>query len=150
VTKLTDEAELRDLGLIYAHALDFGQPELLRLIFTADAVWKLGDDVREGVDIITEIPGRLMKAYQATAHQVMNQFVILESDRTATVDTLCVASHLSQITSSSGTVYAITIRYHDDCVRTDEGWRIATRSLNKLWTRDYDVGLGGRGRLSKP
>jgi len=145
-----DVAMLRELGIVYAFALDSNEPADLHDVFTEDAVWRHGaDDMRVGRDAICRIPARLAAAYASTAHQITSQHVRLRTDGTALVHSLCVASHLTAQSSASGTIYEVMLRYRDECRRTAEGWRIVSRDLQTLWSRDYEVETAGGRRMPK-
>ena len=73
-------------------------------------------------------------SYDATFHFVGQQQVDIDGD-TATGETYCIAHHLTiPDDGSPATDYIMFIRYQNQFVRLDEGWRFAVRELNIDWT----------------
>ncbi len=131
---LHDRAALGDLASRYAVAVDTRTFEQLRDVFLDDATLDTGRSVRSGIDeILTAMEG--LRRYVATSHMLGQQLVEAGSEG-ATGVTYCTAHHLSDADRTDTVMH---IRYHDEFVRTDAGWRIARRRLEVLWTDTQPV-----------
>jgi hypothetical protein len=131
---LHDRAALGDLASRYAIAVDTRSFERLREVFVEEATLDTGRSVRSGIDeILTAMEG--LRRYIATSHVLGQQLVEARSEG-ATGVTYCTAHHLSD---GDRTDTVMHIRYHDEFVRTDAGWRIARRRLEVLWTDTQPV-----------
>ena len=138
MTRLDDTAdrvELRALVDRYALAADSRDRAGFAGVFTADGVLAIGPGIGlDGPDAIPAPLDYLDAHYTHTMHFVGNHDVVLDGD-TATGTVYCLAHHLSargdeMIDSCMG------LRYFDRYVRTDDGWRIAHRSMNVDWQED--------------
>jgi ketosteroid isomerase-like protein len=128
---LDDRSALADLAAHYAAAVDFRDFERLRQVFIADCRLDTGRGVRDGIDAVLEAMQGLLR-YEATTHVLGQQLLELHDGDVRGV-TYCTAHHLGT-DGDSRTDTVMHIHYHDRFVRTDEGWRIATRRLETLWT----------------
>lgn len=137
-----DRTALRLLVEQYARGADLRDAELYADVFTDDAVLHTGRGELRGRDDLLTVAGRLGR-YEVTMHFIGNHHVVFDPDEAdrATGDVLCIAEHV-YATDAGRRVYVMNIRYHDDYVRTNTGWRIAERRLELLW--DDDRALGGR------
>jgi len=124
-----DRLDIVELPGWYADALDTRQPEVLRRVFTSDAVWEVVGAMRlEGLAAIMAFMGR--DDVHPGAHIMTNIYI-------ASVDTQADGSPLVHLKSRG--IYPVGPsdrmnptavfygRYDDDVVRTDEGWRIRHR-----------------------
>ena len=134
---LADRQDLLDLAARYARAVDTRDFAALAEVFTPDAVLDTGRAQRAGVAAITEAMQGLLR-YEATTH-VLGQQVIDHSDEGATGVTYCTAHHLT-VDGDRRTDKVMHIHYHDRFVRTTDGWRIASRRLDLLWSDEQRVG----------
>lgn len=134
---LADRAALVDLASRYAHAVDSRDFERLRDVFTAAAVLDTGRGIRNGVDeVLTAMEG--LRRYHATTHVLGQQLVEPTGDGARGI-TYCTAHHLT-VDGDRRTDKVMHIHYHDEFVRTDDGWRIAARRLDIAWTDERPVG----------
>ncbi|MGC0417480.1 nuclear transport factor 2 family protein [Embleya sp. AB8] len=141
--ELRDRSELRDVVQIYAHGADRRRPDLVASMFTPDGRLVIHRDpgsteppaIRAGRAEIAAALASLDR-YLATTHLIANQLVTFEpgGDR-ANGETYCTAHHIHE---SSGVRRdrVMAIRYLDTFARTDEGWRIETRTLHCDWVED--------------
>ena len=137
---MSDRETLADLAAEYARCVDRGDPEGVAACFAPDGVLRIvnlaeGGKVkgeRRGRDEIVRAISRM--SYDATFHFVGQQQVEVDGD-TATGETYCTAHHLT-IPDDGGpaTDYIMFIRYQNQFVHLDEGWRFAVRELNIDWT----------------
>ena len=135
---LDDRSMLADLAARYAAAVDFRDFDRLREVFTADCLLDTGRGERDGIDAIIEAMQGLLR-YDATTH-VVGQQLLETHDGDIRGVTYCTAHHLrTDPTDGRRTDTVMHIRYHDRFVRHDDGWRIATRRLEVVWTDQQPV-----------
>jgi uncharacterized protein (TIGR02246 family) len=134
-----DRMELRQVVEQYARGVDTRNPELFADAFTDDALLVTNTGEVRGRERLLELPPRLAR-YQATMHLVGNHYVFFEADRDdrAAGQTYCVAHHAYE-KDGVDRVYVMMIRYDDEYVRLDGGWRIAVRRLHLLWDEDHPL-----------
>ena len=137
---MSDQEALADLAAEYARCVDRGDPEGVAACFAPDGVLRIVN-LAEGGKVLAERTGRdeIVRAisrmsYDATFHFVGQQQVDIHGD-TATGETYCIAHHLTiPDDGTPATDYIMYIRYQNQFVRLDEGWRFAVRELNIDWT----------------
>jgi uncharacterized protein (TIGR02246 family) len=135
-----DRREISELLTAYAHAVDRRDFELLAAVFTADGVLDTGRGIRTGLTEIRTAMERLHR-YDATFH-MLGQSRVAGGPDTASGETYCDAHHLLVEPAEGGerrTDTVMKIRYADDFVRTDDGWRIAVRRLHTDWTEQRRI-----------
>jgi 3-phenylpropionate/cinnamic acid dioxygenase small subunit len=131
--QLLDRAEITDLLARYSTALDARQWDLLGEVFTPDAVCDYGSlGTPQGVAAITALISGTIADLDATQHLVGNVVVSVDGDE-ATADCYLISQHIRQGTPG-GDHYFLGGRYRDRVVRTPAGWRIAHRTLHRMWT----------------
>lgn len=101
--------------------------------FTANATMSLfgGEQIVEIAAIAAG--GQLQTPFEHSCHAPANQVITVEGDR-AVADTLAVA----HIVVPGRPVSVRGLRYIDDLIRTDHGWRINSRQHLVLWQYDVD------------
>jgi len=130
--QVSDRIEINDLLTRYTTAIDTKDWGLLDTCFTADADV---DYVSSGgiAGQYPEVRAWLEKAlamFSVTIHAISNSEITLEGDRargkTLVNNPMCLQQPGAngEAPQHSFTVYAY---YHDDLVRTDQGWRISRR-----------------------
>jgi hypothetical protein len=128
---IDDRFALLDLAARYADAVDRRDFALLDAVFLPDGVLDTGRGVRDGlIEILAAMEG--LRRYEATAHVLGQQLADAAGDGARGV-TYCTAHHLAD-RDGSRTDTVMHIRYHDDFVRTPDGWRIRHRRLELQWT----------------
>ncbi|GCE02372.1 nuclear transport factor 2 family protein [Embleya hyalina] len=142
-SRLRDRSELRDVVQTYAHGADRRKPDLVASMFTPEGRLVIHRDpgsteppaVRAGRAEIARALESLDR-YPVTTHLIANQLITFapDGDR-ADGETYCTAHHIYE---SQGVRRdrVMSIRYLDTFVRTDEGWRIETRTLHCDWVED--------------
>lgn len=132
--QLQDRAEIHDLMVRYAVAVDRHDEEAIAACFVRDAWAEYGGTVLgHGVDrILSHI--RPIRHFHATSHYVVSVLADVDGD-TATGETYCI-SHLVGHDDDADHVRTRGIRYLDELVRTEEGWRISRRIHQPVWTAD--------------
>ena len=144
---ILDERSINRLVLDYAEAVDRLNEPLLRKVFTADAVLEGPGWRFEGIEQICTIIPMMRDMFAASWHAVHQQTIHLPSapggDR-ATGENYCAGRHLQKGGYAENQVVTMIIRYQDEFVRTEEGWRIARRKEIVDWTEVGTVQSGRR------
>ena len=126
--RLIDEAAIVRLTHAYCWALDTGDWDALRSVFTDDVVTDLGDGGQDGIDEVIERVSSALSVFETTQHLVATHQIVIDGD-TATCRCYLQAQHVR----ASGDKLLIGARYEDENVRTDDGWRIAHRRIVPMW-----------------
>jgi hypothetical protein len=128
------EWALLRLSWLYARAMDRNEPDILRIIFTDDAVLE-GDDFNiQGLEAIVALPAALHARYSVMMHTVHNQTVAFQGDR-AEGETYCIAHHIMDTAARGGpTIFDMGIRYRNQWLRLKGVWRFSKRRVILDWT----------------
>ena len=137
-----DIVEITQLLYRYARAIDAKDWKALEQIFTPDA--RIHYAVERGAELRFPELGpwlaQAMTIFKATQHVITNPLVELERDR-ARATSYLTGTHV-QVRRDSG-VQVLTTEgstYSDELVRTREGWRIASRRLERTWVDGQYLG----------
>ena len=129
--QLSDRAEIQDLIVDYAHAVDFHRWDDLDALFTTDAVldFTATGGERGRLPEIKVFFGQALNLFAGHQHLVAASKISIDGD-TATATTIC---HNPMWLDGDGaeTMIQVGLWYHDTLVRTTDGWRIATRTQQK-------------------
>ena len=131
--RLVDESDLRNLVLGMPKHLDARDWEAYGRLFTEDAVFSIGGQIRVGRQEIADGPsGDIAKYYQGTQHIMGNIYVDVDGDE-ADVKAYVIAVHIPEFQdtwthSDVGGGYDVKAR------RTEDGWRIAECNVFMRWT----------------
>lgn len=123
-----------NVSVRYAVALDTRDWELLRTVFTLDAIGDYGSAQGscDGYEAIEKLCRAVLEPLTASQHLLGNHQVTL-TDSGANAVCYLQATHLdAEITG--GTTFTLGGRYDDRLVMTDRGWRITHRRLTTIWT----------------
>jgi ketosteroid isomerase-like protein len=130
---LLDERDIVAVAHRYCRSLDTKDWPALRTVFLEDATAQLGRPITlTGIDAIT---GRIRAALEHldfSQHLVGNHEVAVDDDM-ATHQCYFQAQHVREAAEGSPN-YVVAGRYDDRLTRTDDGWRIAHRTLTVMWT----------------
>ncbi|MGI9596044.1 MAG: nuclear transport factor 2 family protein [Acidimicrobiales bacterium] len=122
------------LTIDYCWALDTGDWDALRTVFTNDAVTDLGAGGQRGIEEIIARVSSALGPLDDSQHMVSNHQIRLGSDGdSATGRCYLHAQHIRHGVEGSP-LYVVAGRYEDRYVRTDAGWRIAERRIVTMWT----------------
>jgi 3-phenylpropionate/cinnamic acid dioxygenase small subunit len=133
IQQLLDERAIIDVCVRYATAIDDRDWERLRSCFLPDAVGVYhADRPLTGYPAIEEAVRTAVTPLSRTQHLVTNFTVVLDGDR-ATSRCYLHAQHV-RAGLPGGETFVIAGRYSDRLVRTDDGWRIRERRLDRWWT----------------
>lgn len=138
---LIDKHEIEQLYIRYCEFVDTKRFDSMAEIFTPDC---RGDYTQSMPGVIVPDRASLIAAMHRnlgpgsncgpTHHSVGNFQIAVDGD-TATARVNYHAEHLGQ-NDLPGELYSMWGRYHDDLVRTAEGWRVS----NRIYLRDIVVG----------
>jgi hypothetical protein len=131
VEELSDRLEIQDLITAYSYAIDFHRFDDLDAIFTTDgtldltATGGIAGPLRE----VKQWLASVLVNFAGHQHLVATSEVTLDGD-IATARSLC---HNPMYVDDKGTqrVLVVGLWYLDTFTRTEDGWRIATRSQQK-------------------
>jgi hypothetical protein len=129
--ELADRYAASQLVKIYALGVDMRNYELSRSAFTDDAF----ADGSAGKAPIDEYLPKIftgVAAYEATQHNITNQHVRIQGDE-ALVWSYAIAVHKVRAGDSRPDM-TLGVQYRDTCRRTADGWRIAHRKVDRMWT----------------
>src|SRR3954463_2258527 len=130
---LVDRLEIGELLARYSTALDSRDWNLLAEVFTPDAECDYGSlGNPHGVDEITTLVRSTIGDLDSTQHLVGNVVVSVDGDE-ATADCYLISQHIRQGTPG-GDHYFLGGPERDRGVRPPAGWRIAHRTLHRMWT----------------
>src|SRR5262249_45734345 len=138
---LIDRAEIENLLARYAAALDGHDWELLATCFTTDARYRFphaGDAV--GFDAIAEVCRASLEQLDASQHLIGSPHAEVEGDRARSRCSVQ-AQHVRR-GAEGGRNYVVAGTYVDELRRTDAGWRIERRELQRVWTDGNPAVLG--------
>ena len=130
---LRDKHAIAEVCYRYAFALDARDWTALQTCFTVDATAYYRDqNPSHGYLAIETRIRSALAPLSSTQHLIGNVLVTLAGDE---ADSVCYlqAQHVRPGTDG-GDTFIIAGRYLDRFVRTPDGWRIAQRRLETLWT----------------
>jgi ketosteroid isomerase-like protein len=130
---LLDREEIVAVCVRYAIALDRRDWALLRRCFVPDVVAEYeGIGSLEGYDAVEAVCRRALEPLAASQHLLGNHEVAVDGD-VAHCSTYFQAQHVRPGTEG-GDLYVVAGTYTDRLARGDDGWRIAHRRLDVVWT----------------
>jgi ketosteroid isomerase-like protein len=131
-----DHIEIQRLMYTYARCADTRDYDGFSDVFCEDAVFGYSGTSITPLSEIQVLMHNLEK-YVVTQHQVHNVLYDVKGD-SARGETYCLASHLIDSPSRDQKI-DMWITYADELTRTAEGWRIARRDFNLLWSQTSRV-----------
>jgi hypothetical protein len=134
-TLLLDRQEISDALVSYCWALDFGDWELMRGVFTPDAVLTTASDSVDSADAIVELMRSSRSRFKLTQHLLTNVRI------TITGDTAAVTSYVAGFDTRDTTpekLVRIIGYYIDDFTKVDGRWLIRKRVIRRTWLDPYD------------
>lgn len=136
-----DRSEVADLLARYAIALDTRDWELLARCFTPDATYRFAHtgDVTGAAEIVA-VCRRSLEPLDASQHLVGAASIEVDGDR-ARSRCPFQAQHVRG-GLDGGRLYVVAGTYLDELLRTEHGWRIERRELQRVWTDGNPAVLG--------
>jgi hypothetical protein len=127
---LRDREELKMLYQRYAYGIDTKNFDVVRSVFHPDCV--VSGTLEDGTlePYLEGIEGALPQ-WHATMHFMGNQYVEVDGDR-GRVETWVVGYHM-EAPDSPIQHLVLGLRYQDDVVRVEDGWKIIRRNTVKQW-----------------
>jgi 3-phenylpropionate/cinnamic acid dioxygenase small subunit len=127
--ELADRLEIDDLLNRYVSALDDNKFDMLPTVFTSDAHISYADADMDGdYATVSDWLAKQRVQQKVWLHLVGNRRVTLDGDRAQAV-----SSFFFTGVAHSGNTFFTGGEYHDQMVRTPDGWRIAERVEKQLW-----------------
>jgi hypothetical protein len=124
-----DKAQIAEVLIRYATAIDFKDWPLFRTCWTDDVDADYGDLGRlTTADALTDLMTRIHAAMGPTYHRMSNLVIAVDGDR-ATARSYVHAALMTVPGDSASWVEALG-HYDDELVRTSDGWRIARRTTH--------------------
>lgn len=139
--ELSDRVEIQDLIARYANAIDDQDWDALDRVFTPDAVvdyTELGG-AKGNREETKRYLAEAMPNFSAFQHLSATTRLELDGDRAKARTILF--NPMAMQHEGEERVFFIGLWYHDDFVRTPEGWRIAHRREQKCWSYNAPTGL---------
>jgi ketosteroid isomerase-like protein len=128
---LADRAEILEVVVAYATALDGKDWRALGSLFAAEAIWEYeagGEQVIGPEAIAARIAGTLERL-RATQHFCGNHSVRVDGD-----EAWHTCYYQAQHVGRDGETFLGAGRYTDRLSRTADGWRFTHRMLSSVWT----------------
>jgi len=124
---LIDQARIRELTARYNRSFDDGDPESFAATFTDDGVMEVEGTFRvQGRDALAEM---VRHTPFGVVHVTVDATVEVDGDRAVQdVKLLVLARPGPDAAAGTRTTLTNSGRYHDELVRTAEGWRFTHRT----------------------
>jgi len=134
---LSDRAEIQDLLVREAHALDKGQWDAWERVFTADALidYSENDGARGEPAEVRAWLAETFATFPACQHLSSNTEICLEGDHATARTMQYIAVKL--VHGGEERVVISGIWFHDELLRTTEGWRIHKRYEELAWRHNF-------------
>ncbi len=137
--RLLDEAEIRDLLLGFARALDSKDWDGYANTFTEDGVFEILGQRRVGRAEIAAGPARDLTRFDRTQHFSTNHVIAIDGD-VAAAQSYVLGVHLPD--AGQPALHAdVGGTYRCECRRTDEGWRFSHVALEVWWSAGAAFGI---------
>jgi uncharacterized protein (TIGR02246 family) len=122
---IDDRLAIAEVLALYCHAIDHGQYEEFRALFTPDCTLDLRQalDVFEGAAGVRKFTDMMQAANVTMRHLTTNIVIRGDGDRARA------HSYVLAITGPPGSARQMTGRYEDDLVKVDGRWRLRSRRL---------------------
>jgi len=142
IETLIDRAEISDVVLRYATAVDGRDWELYRAVFTDPLTvdfssWSGEPEMTLQVDEWVERVRKTLSGFNATQHLSSNHVITLKGDRATCVSYLVARHYL--VEGSERRMHSIGGHYTNQLVRLAGDWKIARCALTVTWE------MGDRG-----
>ena len=131
---VVDRQEIVDVLVSYAVSMDTHDWDGLARCFTEDAVADFGSlgPPMYGASGIRDELRAICEPMDASFHLVGNHVIELDGD-SASARSYLIAQHVLR-EALGGPIFHVAGTYHDDLIRTSDGWRITNKRLVAAWT----------------
>lgn len=133
--RLLIERECEKLVALYSHYADFGEAERVAELFSNEAIWEAGEIRFAGqAEIQQMMRGRQDMAGRRSRHVCTNLHLeVIDADHARGLVYLTLYRYDFETAETEHGPPAETApiavgQYHDEFIRTDEGWRFSRRS----------------------
>jgi hypothetical protein len=140
VEQLLAKQDITEVLHRYGYALDGRDWGLLRTCFTDDVVGEYGGDPLHGYEAVEHLCRSTLEPLSVSQHLIGNVSAAVTGDR-AEASCYLHAQHVRPGTEG-GEQFVFAGRYVDRLVRTSDGWRIAFRRLQPMWTSGNPAVIG--------
>jgi hypothetical protein len=130
IDRLLDKAELHDLAMCYARAVDRGDRKLLLSLYHEDAIDHHGADFCGSPPEFADYVERSTSPFEATAHYILNSSYEIDGDH-ANGELYFIGYHRARPPESTEII--VSGRYLDRYERRSGVWKIAHRSIAWDW-----------------
>ena len=133
---LDDIQALTEVTYRYAYALDGRRWDDLRGLFTDDVELDYGlgaENVIRGADTFISGSRATLETLDATHHMFANHIFEVDGDH-ATGTYYMHAQHM-KLDAVGGALHTLGGVYHDEFVRTADGWKVSRRTYRAIWGR---------------
>jgi ketosteroid isomerase-like protein len=132
--EISDRLEIEDLIARYCHAIDHLELDKLDAIFTEDAVidYTAFGAPRAGLAEMKVFLADVLGAHVSYYHLAATSTIAIDGD-TARCHTICHNPMVLRRDGRPDLLYYCGLWYHDELVRTADGWRIAGRVEEKCY-----------------
>jgi 3-phenylpropionate/cinnamic acid dioxygenase small subunit len=131
---IADDLEIRRLLTRYVWAIDTKDWDALDGVFTPDAEvdYSSSGGVTGPISEAKPWLANMLAAFPMTQHMLTNVDISLDGDR-ATARSACYNPMGAATRGGALHHFFLGIEYHDELVRSDDGWRIARRVELQRW-----------------
>jgi 3-phenylpropionate/cinnamic acid dioxygenase small subunit len=145
LTLLQAKQAITELLFAYGYALDARDWDALRACFIAEVVGHYGDDPLYGYEAIEQMCRTTLDPLSVSQHLIGSVVVTVDPDSATNATSTCYlhAQHVRP-GAEGGEQFIFAGRYLDRLTRTPDGWRIADRTLEAMWT------AGNPGVIARP
>jgi len=132
--EISDRLEIQDLLVAYSHAIDTRNWDALDDVFTPDAFIDYSDFGGGSGDVETtkKFLAMAMPNFSSFQHMVSTSKITLNGDE-ATGKTICHNPMVLPLGEGKEQIFVCGLWYHDEYVRTPDGWRISKRVEEKSY-----------------
>jgi ketosteroid isomerase-like protein len=132
--EISDRLEIQELIARYCHAIDHFELDALDSIFTENAVldYTAFEAPRCGLQEMKVFLADVLAMHSSYYHLAATSTITIDGD-TAECHTICHNPMVLRRDGRPDLLYVCGLWYHDDLVRTPEGWRIAERVEEKCY-----------------
>jgi hypothetical protein len=135
--ELSDRLDIQDLQAAYSHAIDTRDFDALDRVFTKDAFidYTAFGGSAGGLEETKAFLRQALGMFGGFQHMVATSQVKLSGNR-ATAKTICWNPMVLKGGAGEPRVFFCGLWYHDEYLRTLDGWRITKRSEEKCFTHN--------------
>jgi hypothetical protein len=133
-----DRLEIEDLITDYAAAVDSGDVDKLDAIFTPDALidYSAVGGAKGSYPEVKAFLAKSLKGFRNTQHLISNFEIRLDGDKATGKIMGFNPMELETGDKPAIPTFFLGLWYHDEYIKTPDGWRITKRTEQKSWTHN--------------